>query len=208
MPLSGRHEFGDSIPANAERRLVEPNRRLLKDGVAAQFGLEEFSAPQLDSRIITIPLNTETARTHEDLMEMRLPVFSTIYHDKSMWLLVPEDARPLRGVLRFIARDIGNYDEIFYQVGETLGQLEEAGIGLPEPRPDKSILNNFAFSLDEGEIYGGKVSLIPPYPLNPMKTMEQELGGIFMELTDSHLFQEHETALLVEKLQRGWRDVR
>jgi len=185
---------------------IESSRRLIPGGYEAYHGLEEYYDPQISSRVITMPVLGEQARSHEELTEQRLPVFSALYRGHELCLLVPEGSRPLKGLLRFIARDVRNYEEIFYKVGQALGQLDASGMGLPEASPKHSLLDSFAFSLDDDDIYGGTVYMTPPYSLNPMKRIDQELSGLFLELTSSQLFSEIEVVDLIAKTHKGWQD--
>lgn len=184
---------------------VEPNRRLIKPSNSL---LEEFVSTEFDTRIISMPRGSEMARSHEELFEMRLPVFSGLYRNEHLWLNIPEGTRSVRSVLRFIARDVTNYGEIFFKMGSVLSELENAGVGFPEVVEDRSILDSFAFSIDEDETYGGNIYLAPPYLFNPDKKIGQTLGSIALELEGTELFSEAEMTELLSKTHQGWHDGR
>lgn len=194
--------------APLERLPIEPNRRLLSPQLDPQQGIEEFYDPGLASRVITLPVGGEQARFHEELMEERVPVFSAIYRDESLCLLVPEGSRPVRKLLRFVARDIATYSEVFYELGGVLNRVTEAVSGVPMVQPERGLLDSFAFALDETEVYGGKIYLIPPYLIDPDISAPQQLGRALVtlqaELQASGLFSSQEEAQLLQVTQEGW----
>lgn len=150
-----------------------------------------------------MPSGEDNARFHEELVELRLPVFSGMYRENELWLTVPEGSRPLGKLLRFIARDIHNYGEIFFKLGCVLQQLEQTGIGFPQATDERSALDSFVFSVDENEIYGGNINLAPPYNLNPDKRIGQALGSIAVELEKAELFTTEEMHHLLEMTEEG-----
>ncbi len=192
---------------------VDSNRRMLAGGYAARLGLREFYSMGMDSRIIAVPMTGlsdgfSTARSHEELMELRLPVFSAIYRDTDMWIVVPEASRTLKSVLRFVARDIGSYGEIFFKMGQVFGQLEQAGVGVPGAVSDRSLLESLAFTLDEDENYGGKIALIPPYELSHGRSEERVLSTVHVELEKSGYFSDIQARGLIALTHSGWEDAR
>ena len=187
------YDSGETIP-------IEPNRRLLKSSAGP---LKEFYAPRIAARVISLPVPSDQARTHEELIEFRLPVFSGMYRHEELWLNIPEDTRALGRVLRFVARDVQNYGEIFFKLGSVLKQLSDTGIGFPQAAEDRSVLDSFAFAIDENEQYGGNVYLIPPYALNPHKELTQAVGSIDVELEKSELFTDEERQHLMEMTSEG-----
>lgn len=182
---------------------VEPNRRLLRSN-SNEF--REFYAPQVGARIISMLAESDQARTHGELVEFRLPVFSGMYRDDELWLSVPEGSRSIGRVLRFVARDVQNYSEIFFKLGTVLKQLQETGIGFPQSGDERSVLDSFAFAVEDNEKYGGNVYLAPPYDLNPEKKVTQAVGSIAVELEKSELFTDGEMKHLMEMTTEGLRD--
>lgn len=179
---------------------IEPNRRLLKSPTDV---IREFYSPDIDSRVISLPAHSEDALTHGELLEFRLPVFSGMYRDNELWITIPDDSRSLRRNLRFIARDIHNYGEIFHKLGTVYRQLEKTGVGYPETSDERTVLESMVFSVDEKEPYGGNIHLIPPYCLNQV-TPEQALGSIALELEYSEIFSEAEVKHLHGILKEGF----
>ena len=182
---------------------IEPNRRLVRSNTA---NVQEFYSTELNSRIISMPVRDDTTRSHEELVELRLPVFSGLYRDTELWLTVPEGSRPLGRVLRFIARDLQNYSEIFYKLGGVFKQLDRTGIGFPQATAERSALDSFVFSVDEHELYGGNIYLAPPYVLNPDKTIGQALGSVAVELEKSNQFSAEEITVLMQMTDEGFSD--
>lgn len=191
---------------SADHVPVDPNRTLLSDSLAAHSNLDEFYAPELGARLIVMQPGSEVARSHEELMELRLPVFSAFYDGNSLKLLVPTGSRSIRKLLRFIARDVDNYEEIFSKVGTALRGLDEAGVGLPEPEADRSLLDSLAFAVNADEIYGGDICLVPPYVLNPAKHKDQTFDRIRLELANSRQFGEGDIGRLMVQAEAGWTD--
>lgn len=183
---------------------VESNRRLLSRDLDPQLGLREYYDARLGSRVVSMVIGSEQARSHEELTEEKMPVFSSMYWGGKLILQVPDGTRPVSKLLRFIARDLPNYGDVFYQIGRALHQTQVANFGLPDPQPNRSVLEQYAFVLDDDDEYGGKIYLSPPYSLNPNKTIGQIINGISMELTDSSLLSEHEVAELMQKTVMGW----
>jgi hypothetical protein len=187
-------------PTNQTEISIEPNRRLLK---SSSNSVREFYSPDIDSRVISLPARGENALTHEELVEFRLPVFSAMYRDDELWITIPDDSRSLKKNLRFIARDIHNYGEIFYKLGSVYRQLDSTGIGFPEATDERSVLESMVFSLEENEPYGGNVHLIPPYTLNQV-TPEQAMGSIAIELEYSRIFADSEVKQLYDTMKAGF----
>ena len=183
---------------------IEPNRRLVADDV----DVDEFYDRVLDTRVIAMPKDGDQAHVHRQLVEARLPVFSGLYREEVLLLLVPGGTRSFRRLLKFVARDIPTYGEIFDELGSTLKLMDRSGLGLPEPYVDRPLLTNFAFSSNDQEIYGGKVFLVPPYTLNAGVTINQELGFIATELEQSEHFRPPETQELLQRVEEGWNNAR
>jgi hypothetical protein len=188
------------LPTNQSEISIEPNRRLLK---SSSNSIREFYAPEIDSRVISLPARSDDAKTHEELVEFRLPVFSGMYRDDELWITIPDDSRSLRKNLRFIARDINNYGEIFHKLGSVYRQLDRTGIGFPDITEERTVLESMVFSIDENEPYGGNIQLIPPYCFNQVNP-GQALGSIALELEYSQVFSPQEVNQLYEKLTEGF----
>lgn len=198
---------GDPYP---ERLEVETNRRLLSIGQAARLGFEEYVDTKLGSRIISLPVDSEQEPTpvelHYTLRDKDLPVFPAMYRDDRLLLKIPEGTRPLPSLLKFIARDIPNYGNVFHQLGSILHQMHAAGIGLPPKQLNRAILDNFAFVTDDSNEYGGTIYLTPPYRVNLNGGIDQEIDDLQGELIESMLFTETEVAELLGKTLVGWND--
>jgi len=203
-------EQGEQLPFRLQfdHQPVDANHRLVPSSTERAMHLEEYYDMQLGSRVISIPKGSEEARHHEELLEERLPVFSALYTPDRLLLLVPEGSSTLQKTLPLMARDLGSYSEIFHNLGSTLGKLDTTSFGLPEAYIGRSILASFAFSLDENETFGGKIYLIPPYSLDPMrqKHRDQEVDAIYEELLRSRYLSEGAAQLLVEIMVEGWQE--
>ncbi|MDL2341551.1 MAG: hypothetical protein QFB87_00525 [Patescibacteria group bacterium] len=192
--------MSESFPSPSVLIPIEPNRRLLQTPANR---LKEFYSNEIGTRIISLPAHENDARSHEELSELRLPVFSGIYRDDELWLTVPEGTRTVRRLLRFVARDVANYGEMFYKLGTVFKQLETAGVGFPQSSEERSVLDSFAFAVDENELYGGNIYLTPPYVLNPDKKIGQALGSVAIELEKSDVFTDNEIHHLMEMTAEG-----
>lgn len=185
---------------------VDPSKRLLsQDNV---FFMREFFDKALDSIVISIPIESEQARIYENLLLNNLPVFSGTYSDNSLALSVPSGTRLLSQQLKFVARDIPNYADIFAKFGETLHEISRSGLGLPEPKASRSLLANFAFAPASKEADGGIILLSPPYELNPNVNILREIDFIDKELSNSKYFNRNEIQKLMGKLGTGLQDGR
>lgn len=205
--------MSENIPADdpyQERLEVETNRRLLSIGQAARLGFEEYVDTKLNLRIISLPVDSDQEPTpvelHYMLRDKDLPVFPAMYRDDRLLLKIPEGTRPLPSLLKFIARDIPNYGNVFHELGGILHQMHAAGIGLPSKQLNRAILDNFAFVTDDSDEYGGTIYLTPPYQVNLSGGIDQEIDDLQVELIESMLFTETEVAELLGKTLVGWND--
>ncbi len=133
-------------------------------------------------------------------------MFPAMFKDDRLLLQIPEATRPLRSLLKFIARDIPNYGNVFYELGGILHQMHAAGLGLPTKQLGRDILDNFAFVTDDADEYGGIIYLTPPYQINADKDIHVEINDLHTELLESMLFNEDEVTALLNKTLVGWHD--
>lgn len=196
--------MNEQLPLGFERYDIDPTRRLIPHGRKTPLGLEEFYDSQLASHVISMPKGGPEARYHEELHEERMPVFSAMYRDEGLYLLVPESSRTLRKALPLISRDLRSYGEIFFELGKALGRLDNSSFGLPESFSDRSILDSIAYSLDDNAAYGGKVCLIPPYRLDPMRNRDQVVDAVYEELRHSRALSEDAASKLTELMVNSW----
>lgn len=202
-------ETGKQLPLQLqfEHWPIDANRRLIPQSAERAFHMAEFYDTALDSRVISMQANGVEARFHEELHEERMPVFSAMYREKELLLLVPEGSRTLRKTLPLIARDMESYGEIIFGLGKALGQLDASPFGLPEVFSSRSILESFAFSHDDQEPFGGKIYLIPPYRLEPLEALKKRdnlVDSVYEELIRSRYFSEEAAAWLMGKMTDGW----
>jgi hypothetical protein len=206
------NQSGEQLPIGFDRHELDPSRRLLNPGIARRVGFEEFYDVAIGSRVISMPQGGQEARYHEELHEERLPVFSGMYRDEGLFLLVPEATRTLHKALPLISRDLKSYGEIFFELGRAMGQLDGSSFGLPESFSDRSILDGIAFSLDDSAAYGGRIYLIPPYRLDPMKPSDrvvhrdQVVDAVYEELRHSRYLSQEAALRLTEMMVTGWQE--
>lgn len=192
---------------NIHESLIDPNKRLLTGDQT--YGMREFFDEILSNRVIALSLDSSQVSIYESLMLQRAPIFSGSYKGSELLLTVPgARTRLLSKELKFLARDILNYSEIFEKFGETLHEIDQAGYGLPEPKNKRSLLSNFAFSSDSENIEVGSIYLIPPFLLNRDVSIEQEFNFIRNELKDTELFKQQDVDYLMERLGNGYYDGR
>lgn len=200
-------EYIISQGSSDERRLtIDKNRRLLPVGVLANSSFEEYYDLQFHSRVIAMPAGGHDARLHEELYEARMPVLSGMYTDEELLLVVPEGSRPVRKLLRLIARDLPSYEGIFHGIGMALGRLHSHGFGVPVPHEERGVLDNFALSLSGGGPSGGRLHLIPPYDLDPGYPADQQVNAVFNELERTEFFDEPSAMRLIDRMVSGWQE--
>lgn len=183
---------------------VEPERKLIRPGANDPDIAVEFYIPDEDVRYIAMPARSDQSLFHAQMTEERMPLFSSMYTEDLLLLHVPTGTRPVKGLLKFIARDVRTYGEIFWETGKAMRLLDDAGFGLPYAKPHRSLLEGVGYSLDEHSPYGGKIYLVPPYNLNPHLSFDQTLGALHMELEASRKFNDAQLRHLVTEVQRGW----
>ncbi|MEO8105445.1 MAG: hypothetical protein ABI602_03860 [Candidatus Saccharibacteria bacterium] len=205
--------MSENVPADApyqERLEVETNRRLLSIGQAARLGFQEYVDTALNTRVISLPADKEREPSpvdlHYQLRDKGLPVFPAMYQDDRLLLKIPEGTRPLPSLLKFIARDIPNYGNVFLELGGILHRMHAAGMGLPSQQPDRDMLDNFAFVTDDSDVYGGTIYLTPPYQVNVNRGIDEEIDDLQAELIESMLFTDSEVTELLAKTLEGWND--
>jgi hypothetical protein len=154
---------------------------------------------KLGSRVLALAADSDSAKTHIDLAEHRLPVFSTMYTDELMLLLVPNGARRLSATLPALNRDPTSYRKIFFDLGRLMRDLQFMNIGLP----DLTVLDRIAFATqEEGE--GGKLFMIPPYNFTEPLPLDQELEQLRFELELSEVISENAMNILITQTEDGW----
>lgn len=204
-PRSAKHSH-----KNLHESLVDPNKRLLTG--EQTYGMREFFDEVLDSRVIAISTESSQVSIYERLMLHGLPLFSGSYKGNELVLTVPTGrTRLLSQELRFLARDITNYSEIFTEFGETLHDIDRAGYGLPESKYERSLMSNFAFSADSSDsddLGVGNIYLIPPFSLNKDVNINQEFNFVRQELENSELFKPDEVEKLMVRLNDGFNNGR
>lgn len=169
-----------------ERLRIDTHRHLISDETRESSGVGEYFDVVSHQRVLAIPRLTEDARLHAKLAERRVPVYPIVREDaQNLLLLVPNDARSVESSVRFIARDVLHYKEIFTQLGEVLGRCALNGVGLPGKRAERTVLGGVAFSLDTEETFGGSVHLLPPYALDERKSKSDMLRELENELRAS-----------------------
>lgn len=190
------HESNGRTDIDSRRRLVPTNDI---------FGIREFYDNSLDSIVIALPVGSEQATVYENLLVHNLPVFSGTYSDKDLILSVPSGTRLLSQELKFLSRDIPNYSEIFVKFGETLREINRAGLGLPVSKTGRPLLANFAFSPAGKDTDGGIIFLSPPYELDTNVSINHELDLVNKELDHSVYFKNKKDAVqkLMGKLATG-----
>lgn len=203
MPSVNPEEFPGGASQPPKERPIEPNRRLIKPGF--DESITEYIDTDLGMRVIAIRADSEQAEIHEHLQREGLPVYLADYEETRLRLFVPDGTRLLRRQLRFIARDIPNYGQIFSNLGSLLMRIYDSGVGLPEAYPARPLLDSFAYS-DDSNIYGGKMFLTPPYKLNDHISINQVLGQINTELYRADVFESTEVEGLMERIEQGWID--
>lgn len=191
-------------------RAIEPNRRLISPALGAAYGIEELSDLQTGKRLLRIPRTSAQTRLHEQLSEHFIPVFPVTEADAdTVALSLPGDARTLQDSLRFIARDVLHYSEVFHQLGEVLGRSQAAGFGVLSGGEERSLLAGAVYSSSSSEAYGSAVHLSPPYLLTTDRSKTEELALLREELVNSRTFDglpmvDH----LVHAASEGWNSVR
>lgn len=183
---------------------VEPHRKLIRQSGLTAEPIAEFYAAEGEERFLAMPAHSDQSLFHVQLAEERMPVFSAFYIEDYALLHVPLGTRSVNNLLRFIARDVRSYGEIFHEIGSTFRKLHEAGFGLPYSEPHRSMLEAVGFAPDEHTPYGGKLYLVPPYNLNPHLTFDQTISALHMELGTSKKFTDTHIRQLLAEVQGGW----
>lgn len=201
------HEaFGMGESVQIGREFVEPNRRLIP--ASSPFGIEEFVDRKTGERHIAIPSGSALVDAHRELAKKHVPVFPIGEISESQILLdTPSDARILKGSLKFIARDIPGYREIFGQVGELFGRCQAGGFGLPGNRIGTTVLESIAFSTSD-EVYGSSVYMIPPYTFDASIGKQDALDMVRKDLTSSSYLSRAQAAELQRAMDEGWNALR
>lgn len=187
------------------RLSIETHRHLVSDDTREHSGVMEYFDNISGHRVLTIPRLSESASLHRELVNKRVPVYPVIAtDDRNLLLDVPNDARTVQSSVRFIARDVAHYKEIFTQVGAVLGRCMLNGFGVPGRRVERSILGSIAFSLDDAEVFGGNVHLLPPYAFDTDTSKMDEIRSIEQELVQSPYVSQAVARELITATSLGW----
>ncbi len=188
---------------------IEPHRHLIDDKVWKQTGITEYFDTTSQKRIMTLPRDSESAALHGQLVDKRISVYPMFGADNQSILLgVPNDSRTVQSSLRFIARDVVRYKEIFTQVGNVLGRCALYGLGLPGRTIERPVLASVAFSLNTTETFGGNVHLLPPYSFEHAKSKTEELQELRRELVASSYISSAVASELIAATSLGWEHAR
>ncbi len=202
-------QFSPEFSFKQSRLEVEPHRRLVSLATRSAFDIVEYADKSAGKRILTLPSASEQAHLHSLLQEKRVPVFKKIaVHEQNLLLDVPADARTVRDSLKFIARDVLGYKEIFSQIGIVLGRCAVSGFGLPDKGDHRSVLEGIAFTLNNTESFGGNVQFVPPYSFSTELNKSDELEIIRNELIASNYISGGAADELIRATSLGWENVR
>lgn len=188
-----REVCGDVLqPVGAAHKLVD--EQFVTEPIA------EFYSDKFGSRMLAIPYNSRSSQLHVRLAEVKLPVFSSLYTNDLLLLLVPEGAMPVEDILLPVARDPGSYGQIFFEVGRVLRSLEEHGLGLPV----QSVLSGLAFAADEKAEHGARLFLIPPYDFSSPESYSETMDELETELEINGLLDESSREIAMANIRSGW----
>ena len=202
-------ENQQGVEFDPRRLSIDMHRHLINDATKENTGVMEYFDTFSGKRVLTIPRLSHDAVLHQELIDKRIPVYPRLaLDDRNMLLDVPNDARTIQSNLRFIARDVLHYKEIFTQIGEVLGRCAVNRIGLPDQRIGRTMLSGIAFSYDEADSFGGNVHLLPPYTLNPELDKTAEFTLLRSELIASEYISPAIADELVRATNEGWESVR
>lgn len=182
MPQEERLYDGIARFSDYNLREVQKDRRLIIDGNPGEL-MDEFYDAHHDIRLIAVPGEGDTARRHTELMEARLPVFSSFYTEEGIMVMqVPLGTKPLSKMLPSIIRSPQDFQPIFKEIGSIMQQAIDNGFGAPCAFTDRPILSQFALSLEGNLPSGGRVYLVPPYTFEQQEISQEAVVQIYGEL--------------------------
>lgn len=166
--------------------------------------MEEFVSDTSATRYIAMSSDSEVAKRHTELMELRLPVLSGMYTSEQLLMLnVPAGSRPIAGYVHGIRRNPDSYGPIFEEMGAIIGGLTTKLGKTLTPSAEYPLLRQFAASASNETSSGGKVYLLPPYNLADTSRTDL-LRTLHQELLDSRVILTNQADYLVGRVDHGW----
>ena len=165
--------------------------------------ITEFYSPKMAAHLIMFDEDGNVAHDHNMLTERTGHTFMAMGLEGKILLAVPEGARSVRNLLPLMSRNTTIYSRVFRYVGNTLGALERADIGLPDR---KDMLGAVALSPDQDANPEG-IYLVPPYNLSREVTAEQTQSLIKHELEGADLFSPAQVESFMSQVEAGWHEI-
>jgi hypothetical protein len=196
-PLSGilQRVCGKPQHLNSAFALIDKHRQTEE--------ITEFYSPKMAAHLIMFDEDGNIAHDHQMLAERTGHTFMGIRAEGKTVLTVPEGARSVRTLLPLMSRDTTTYSRVFRYVGNTLGVLERANIGLPD-RSD--MLDAIALSPGQDTNPDG-IYLVPPYNLSRDVTPDDVKESMQRELGEAGVFTEAQLYSFSEQIEAGWHEI-
>lgn len=175
--------------AGIDMRPVEIDRRLPILARPTTGYLEEFSAPQLNTRLIVGNAHTPDTEAHRVLSEHGVPVLpaSDVHVDGLYLWQVPLGTYPFRSVLHLVAQNVGRYGAFLTQARDISYAVAGTGMGALLAEDDRRILDHFAVVQTDEHSGGASIVLAPPYVIREGDAADS-IAALRDELTDLGLF--------------------
>lgn len=183
-----------------------PSHRRLADGCSRlECGIDESFLPT-NQRIISFHNRPDQYEQHVSLTSNGLQTLEMLRSDETEYqefaLIVPKGAIVLRDRLTSIRRNVGDYSEVFFMVGEYLSELHRRCEVLPIALADRGILESFIELPSDAQGRGISIVLTPPYCLGE-GSLNDVVVHVKDELEQSGFFSNEQVETLLEALWWG-----
>jgi hypothetical protein len=184
---------------------IENSRRLVPLGEETDGHVLEFYSSFAGSRLLAIPHGSEDAARHADLAIQGVPVLPRYGENPSPdldLLLVAPGTWSLGNRLHLLNRDLPLYSNMLWTVGQSQRHQYDHGMGVFMPKGGLRAVDHFVFTPDLR--HGGqRLSVVPPYTLDPNATPSDFAETLLSELHESQHFTDQELLYLADAVRQG-----
>jgi hypothetical protein len=184
---------------------IENSRRLVPLGEETDGRVLEFYSSFTASRLLAIPQGSEDTNRHADLAMQGVPVLPRYGENPTTdleLLLVPPGTWSLGTRLHIVSRDVALYSNLLWTVGQSQRHQYDHGMGVIMPKGELRAVDHFVFTPDLR--HGGqRLSVIPPYTIDPNATPSDFAETLLRELHESEHFTDQELLYLADAVRQG-----